>query len=515
MPGPWRRPLAFDARAGPRSKERGPELLGALYFFMTDCVIPIDMPAATESRHSPDYRNVVHAGAFVLFAPLLGILADPRNGIQHGRWVVVGFMLCVTLWNILILPRQESGRVIRRPGESWVSGTWMYPLSLAAAFLFFPPFAAMAAWAVMAGGDACASFVGRRMPKPALPWNAKKSWAGFAGFIFGAAPFCVFALYWVPSLLFLKKSGSPELPYVWTLALIAALGGAVLESLDGPADDNIRVPLGVSLLLWPTAIFLSWATRDLPASTHVQPEFLIQAIFFNALLGAAVIFTRAGDIYATALGVAFGLVIYFFTHWQGYALFILFVAVGSGLSRVGRARKQELGTEEARGGKRGIGNVFANLAIPTACCLLFPVSKGHPALLLAYAGALAAAFADTASSEIGTLSPGQPRLITTRQPVPHGTNGAINLLGLAAATIAAALLGCVALATGFYELIGLGAHTAGCVAILVAAGVAGTLVDSLLGATIEGRVQGIEKGAVNFACTLTGAVVAGVLGYFL
>lgn len=469
--------------------------------------------APTEPRHSPDYRNVVHAGAFVLFAPLLGILIDGRNAIPHGRWIVVGFMLCVTLWNLLILPRQESGRVIRRPGETWISGTWMYPLALAVAFIIFPPFAAMAAWAAMAGGDACASFIGRRIPKPALPWNSKKSWAGFAGFVFGAAPFCIFALYWVPSLLFLKKSGSPELPYVWTLALIAAIGGAVLESLDGPADDNLRVPLGVSLLLWPSAIFLSWATRDLPATTHVQPEFLIQALFFNAALGAAVIFTRAGDIYATALGVAFGLVIYFFTHWQGYALFIVFVAVGSGLSRVGRTRKRELGTEEARGGRRGIGNVFANLAVPTACCLLFPVSKGHPALLLAYAGALAAAFADTASSEIGTLAHGQPRLITTRQPVPHGTNGAVNLLGLVASVVAAALLGLIGFATGFYALIGYGDRPAICVGILILAGLAGTLFDSLLGATVEGRVHGIEKGAVNFACTLAGGIVAGILGF--
>ncbi|MCY3021726.1 MAG: hypothetical protein NTW87_22165, partial [Planctomycetota bacterium] len=48
-------------------------------------------------------------------------------------------------------------------------------------------------------------------------------------------------------------------------------------------------------------------------------------------------------------------------------------------------------------------------------------------------------------------------------------------------------------------------------AILVVAGFLGTIVDSVLGATVEGRYSGVGKGAVNFACTLTGAVAAGGL----
>lgn len=472
------------------------------------------MSAPPPLTHSPDYRNVVHAMAFVLFAPLLGILVDPRNTIPHGRTITVVFMFCVTLWNLFILPRQKSGRIIRRPNETWISGTWIYPLALAIAFALLPPFAAMAAWAAMAGGDACASFIGRRIPRPALQWNPKKSWAGFAGFVLGATPFCVFALFWVPSMQFLKSSGSPELPYVWTLAIVAALAGAILESLEGPGDDNFRVPLGVALLLVPTAQFLSWATRDLPASTHVQPEFLFQALFANLALGVLVLLARAGDLAATLLGVTFGFIIYFFTHWNGYALFLLFVAVGSALSRVGRARKKTLGTEEAQGGKRGIANVFANLAIPTACCLLYPVCKGHPALLLAYAGALAAAFADTASSEIGTLSPGQPRLITSRQIVPHGTNGAVNALGLAAAVLAALTLALAAHASGFFKLIGYTHSLLPC-AVLILAGLAGTLFDSFLGATVEDRFPGVHKGFVNFCCTLAGALTAGIGAFFL
>jgi uncharacterized membrane protein len=43
------------------------------------------------------------------------------------------------------------------------------------------------------------------------------------------------------------------------------------------------------------------------------------------------------------------------------------------------------------------------------------------------------------------------------------------------------------------------------------AGVVGMLVDSLLGATVQGRVRWMDNDAVNLAATLTGAACAGLL----
>ena len=43
------------------------------------------------------------------------------------------------------------------------------------------------------------------------------------------------------------------------------------------------------------------------------------------------------------------------------------------------------------------------------------------------------------------------------------------------------------------------------------AGMAGTVVDSFLGATVEDRWPGVGKGFVNFVCTLAGALVAAAL----
>lgn len=466
--------------------------------------------------HSPLLRNAVHIAPFLLLSVPLGFLADPRNNIPFGRSYAASVMLAGTLFNMLVLPRLTIGKCIARPNEGFVTGQWLYPLSMTLCFAFFPPFAAMGAWAAMAAGDAAAGYAGRTFPYPLLPWNRRKTLTGLAGFVIVAFPFCFFAIYWCPSGQFLKSNNAPELPFVWTLAVLAAAGGALLESIDSRIDDNLRVPLGVGLLLWLSGMFLSWATRTLPADTHVQPEQLIYALAINALAGTAVVACRFANLSGTLLGMVFGVIVFFIAQWQGYLLFIVFVACGSGLSKIGLEKKRARGVAEAQEGRRGLRNVAANLLVPVACCLLYPVFGGSPSLLMAFAGALAAALADTASSEVGGLSTSHPVLITTFKPVAHGTNGAVSKLGLTAAGMACLTMTVAAWSSGFMVLaLNKGkpvspTHLFAAASILFLAGIGGTLVDSFLGATIEDKVYGVGKTAVNIACTATGAIVGGI-----
>ncbi|KAG6539025.1 hypothetical protein ZIOFF_004177 [Zingiber officinale] len=121
-------------------------------------------------------------------------------------------------------------------------------------------------------------------------------------------------------------------------------------------------------------------------------------------------------------------------------------------------------------------------------CLDTEDSAVVTALLGGIVGHYACCNGDTWSSELGMLSSDQPRLITTLKKVRKGTNGAVTIHGLVAAIAAGFAIGIT------FALIGL--LTTECslnvlwrqlliVPIAAAAGLIGSLIDSLLGATLQ------------------------------
>lgn len=169
-------------------------------------------------------------------------------------------------------------------------------------------------------------------------------------------------------------------------------------------------------------------------------------------------------------------------------------------TRIGYSRKQGLGTAEAPTGRDAL-QVLANLGTAGGCAILYAIS-GDYRFLIAMAAALAEAAADTVSSEIGQAFGGAPRLITTWLKVGPGTNGAITLAGTLAGALAA---GAVAVVFVLTKTIAWPV----CV-VCAAAGVAGMIFDSLLGATLERR-RIMGNNAVNFTST----VIAALLGFLL
>jgi len=166
--------------------------------------------------------------------------------------------------------------------------------------------------------------------------------------------------------------------------------------------------------------------------------------------------------------------------WRGFGLLLAFFVSGSLLTR--------------GGGRRNARQVVANGGVAAAAALL----GAWPA----FAGALAAATADTWATEIGAYSPTPPRLITSGAPVTRGANGGVTPLGTAGGALGAAVMGGLTWVLGPHEL-----RLAGMVAI---AGVAGMLVDSLLGATAQGPFENgwMDNDAVNLGMTLAGAGIA-------
>jgi uncharacterized protein (TIGR00297 family) len=173
--------------------------------------------------------------------------------------------------------------------------------------------------------------------------------------------------------------------------------------------------------------------------------------------------------------------------WRGVVLLLAFFVSGSLLTR--------------GGGRRNARQVLANGGVAAAAGFIgaWPIA----------AGALAAAAADTWATEVGAWSPTPPRLITSGAPVPRGTDGGITPLGTAGGVLGAVVIGGLA-ALLEPRAVGPGsAHPGWTGTVVAGAGVVGMLVDSLLGATLQGpEDRWLDNDSVNLATTLTGAGLA-------
>ncbi len=175
--------------------------------------------------------------------------------------------------------------------------------------------------------------------------------------------------------------------------------------------------------------------------------------------------------------------------WEWGTLLIVFFVSSSALSFYRASEKQGLAEKFAKGHRRDLAQALANGGLAALLALLsklLPLVGGgrQGVWFVACAGAMAAVNADTWATELGVLSPRPPRLITTGQQVEVGTSGGVTWLGTAASLGGALLI-------GLLGGLGLLVLRQGCVAagtLLLAAtvgGLAGSLFDSLLGATVQ------------------------------
>ncbi|GER87200.1 hypothetical protein KDW_13620 [Dictyobacter vulcani] len=166
-----------------------------------------------------------------------------------------------------------------------------------------------------------------------------------------------------------------------------------------------------------------------------------------------------------------------------WGLSLIFFFVSSSLfSHFRAADKAETAADKfSKGSQRDLAQVTANGGVATAMALGYGLSQA-PALRSSFEagfiGALATANADTWATEIGVLSQQPPRLITTGQPTVPGTSGGVSPLGAGAAATGAFTLGLV-----FTLLKRQSSFSLPPIALV--SGLAGSMFDSLLGATVQ------------------------------
>jgi len=216
--------------------------------------------------------------------------------------------------------------------------------------------------------------------------------------------------------------------------------------------------------------------------------------------------TPAGYLHAWVLGV----IVWGCLGWRGYAVVMAYFLLGSTVTRIGMAQKEAAGIAEKRSGVRGPENVWGSALTATVCAIgvLFASSSRVPWLTegwialftLGYVASFSTKLSDTTASEVGKAYGKRTFLITTLKPVSPGTEGAVSLEGTIAGVVGSAVIAGVGWGTGLI--------TAGGSLICLVAAFIATNLESVVGATLQEKIDWLTNEWVNIINTTLGAIAA-------
>jgi uncharacterized protein (TIGR00297 family) len=214
--------------------------------------------------------------------------------------------------------------------------------------------------------------------------------------------------------------------------------------------------------------------------------------------------------------------------WQWTVPILTFFVVSSLLSKFGKKKKSAFDLLFEKSDTRDAGQVAANGGVAGILMLCWHVAPSNGLWYPLYLASLAAVTADTWGTEIGVLAHGSPRSILTMKCVETGTSGGLSLAGIIGGAFGALLIALSGSAWFGFD--------ARLIVFIVLSGIAGSLADSFLGATIQAQyrcgvcgkvtekkqhceketllvrgVRWMNNDVVNWACAIVGAAVMAVL----
>ncbi len=216
-----------------------------------------------------------------------------------------------------------------------------------------------------------------------------------------------------------------------------------------------------------SAIILSLLCGLVLSLLAAYPGYVKKSLTFRG--GLAALLVGSGIFLTTGLG--------------GFIPLILFFSSSSVLSKLGKKRKALLLKKHGEGSRRTARQVLANGGPALFSSLLYGFT-GAPVYLITTAAVLSAANADTWASEGGVLFRSPTRLITTLKPVEPGESGGISVPGTLLSLGGAMFISLACCLILPYESSGI---SRGLIFLFTSfCGFAGSLIDSLLGATLQG-----------------------------
>jgi uncharacterized protein (TIGR00297 family) len=384
---------------------------------------------------------------------------------------------------------------------------------------------------VLGLGDAAASLVGEHVRNPhQYKFSTVKSIEGsLAMFVVSFLVIYGCLMFFKPQSAVLSQfSSTPLMSFAFALALVATAA----ESLVSGGADNLTVPLSIAFFLAVLERYGMPMLQNIVLGVGISFMFarLSLALKFLNGSGSVCTFLLASTIFSIG-GIVWTIPI------------LTFFFLSSILSKVGKARKKKFDLIFEKGSQRDMGQVIANGGVGWILMLAYPFlpnESWRDLFYFGYLGTMAAVQADTWATEIGTMirNP-NPISIVNFKPVAAGTSGGITVIG----TLGAFLGALVIAISGWLSNMTL-VESTGLLKVLIAvsvAGLVGSLVDSYFGGTLQAQyydqyrdkitekthhlnddgtsvpnqlikgVHWIDNDMVNFACGVTGAVVAMLL----
>jgi len=418
-------------------------------------------------------RKFVHIG-MAGFALFIGRL-DPA---------VIAILCGVALLNNWLILPKVTGKAIERESDKergFAIGILIYPaVLLILSLVFFDKQVFLAiAWGAMAFGDGFAGLFGKALGGPRLPWNTDKGWLGSFAFVLMGTGLTLGLVLLLPE--------ASRLGHDWRIWLIiigpAMVVGAWVETLHGLIDDNFSVPLATA--------FAAFLIYSLPGLPEVPPNWPLGAGLV-AILVVGSIASKKIDVAGGLVGGLLAAFIFLGAGLDGLSLLFAFFVLGSIASHFKVAEKARLGLAQENKGKRSIRHAISNGGVAGICGLIAWAIPEYQVMMVAMvAASLAAATADTLSSELGVVFGRRFINILTLKPDTRGLDGVISMEGTFLGALGALFM---AILFGFWQGFDL------LVGFVCLAGIFGNVVDSVLGASFQ-RWGYMTNDTVNFANT--------------
>ena len=345
-------------------------------------------------------------------------------------------------------------------------GTVYFPIAFLILALFWweKPITLVLSILIMTFSDTIAAVIGERtrQPRHFRIWDDIKSVEGSLGMFLSS-----FMIIYIGTDLFAWLFGAAfflPLPILIGASGFVAMIVTLSEAVSSRGSDNFSVPIMTAL------------SYDLFLINYTHGT--LNHLLFWAIASSIVFFGAYKFKLLSESGVfsayVMGIIIFGTGGFMWIVPILTFFVLSSVLSKLPK-------TENTlqKGSQRDIIQVLANGSIATIISVINFYSPNDQLFIL-FLAAIAAATADTWASEIGLLSPWNPIHITKLKSVIKGTSGGISLLGTLGSVLGATVIGVTGVKLGL---------PASLLGIIIITGTVGSLVDSLIGGSIQANFQ--------------------------